>query len=60
MLTKNIQYPYTKLAFDLLGIIAFIGAIIIVILNFYLNADANGNFEMGFTVSGTSSIIMSV
>lgn len=60
MLTKNIKYPYTKLGFDMLGIIAFIGVVTIVALNCYLHTESGGNFEMGFSVSGMSSTIMSV
>lgn len=60
MLTKNIKYPYTKFGFDMLGIITFIGVVIIVALNCYLHTESDGNFEMGFNVSGMSSTIMSV
>ena len=59
MTTKNIKYPYAKLMIDIIGILSFIGVMIIIIMNFYMRK-SNTAFEMGFNVTGSSFILLCV
>ncbi|RIN05903.1 hypothetical protein BU101_12070 [Staphylococcus shinii] len=59
MIAKNNKYPYAKLMFDIVGILTFIGVMIIIIMNFYMRK-SNTAFEMGFNVTGSSFILLCV
>lgn len=59
MITKNIKYPYAKLMMDIISILSFIGVIITIIINFYMNKSSN-TFEMGFNVAGSSFIVLCI
>ncbi|MGW8041424.1 hypothetical protein ACWEYJ_00545 [Staphylococcus shinii] len=59
MIAKNNKYPYAKLMFDIIGILTFIGVMIIIIMNFYMRK-SNTAFEMGFNVTGSSFILLCV
>lgn len=59
MIAKNIKYPYAKLMIDIIGILSFIGVMIIIIMNFYMRK-SNTAFEMGFNVTGSSFILLCV
>jgi len=58
MLTKNIKFPYLKLTFDIIGILSFVGILVIISLNFYVNT--NGDFNAGVNVIGTDMILMNI
>ena len=59
MTAKNIKYPYAKLMIDIIGILSFIGVMVIIIMNFYMRK-SNTAFEMGFNVTGSSFILLCV
>jgi len=53
---KSVKHPYLKLSFDVLGILSFIGVLLIVSLNFYISTDEG--FTTGVEVAGADMIVM--
>lgn len=58
MLTKNIKYPYVKFIFDVVGILASIGIVLIFIFNAYANFGSDGSSSFGINVTGSSMILL--
>ncbi|HDH4585589.1 TPA: hypothetical protein PI225_002773 [Staphylococcus aureus] len=58
MLTKNIKYPYVKLIFDVVGILASISILLIFIFNAYASFDSDGSSSFGINVTGSSMILL--
>lgn len=58
-LTKNIKYPYVKFVFDIVGLLASIGILLIFIFNAYANFASDGSSSFGINVTGTSMILLS-
>lgn len=60
MLTKNIKYPYVKFIFDVVGILASFGILLMLIFNTYANFEYNGSSSFGINIVGSSMILLSV
>lgn len=60
MIARNIKYPYIKLLFDVVGILSIIGLLFLFGANFYIESDANGNFNTGITISGSNAIVCGI
>ena len=58
MLTKNIKYPYVKFIFDVVGILASIGILLIFIFNAYANFGSDSSSSVGINVTGSSMILL--
>ncbi|MCQ9289878.1 hypothetical protein NQ035_13515 [Staphylococcus gallinarum] len=60
MLTKDIKYPYVKLIFDVVGVLASVGILLMFIFNAYANFESNGSSSFGINIAGFSMIFLSV
>ncbi|MGO3049566.1 hypothetical protein CD110_12990 [Staphylococcus casei] len=60
MLTKNIKYPYIKLIFDVVGILAGVGILLMFIFNTYANFESNGSASFGVNIIGSSMTLLSI
>ena len=59
MLTKNIKCPYVKFGFDVVGVLASIGILLIFIFNTYANFGSDGSSSFGINVTDSSMILLS-
>ncbi|PTJ12983.1 hypothetical protein BU069_13235 [Staphylococcus succinus] len=60
MLTKNIKYPYIKLIFDVVGILAGVGILLMFIFNTYANFESNGSSSFGINIIGSNMTLLSI
>ncbi len=60
MLTKNIKYPYVKFIFDVVGILASVGILLMFIFNTYANFKSNGSSSFGINIIGSNMILLSI
>ncbi|PTI73574.1 hypothetical protein [Staphylococcus succinus] len=58
MLTKNIKYPYIKLIFDVVGILASVGILLMFIFNKYADFESNGSSSFGINIIGSSMVLL--
>ncbi|CPD55048.1 hypothetical protein G0Z86_13425 [Staphylococcus aureus] len=57
MLTKDIKYPYIKLVFDVIGILASIGFLLLLVINFNADFKSNGNIKIGVEWVGNDFVL---
>lgn len=60
MLTKNIKYPYVKFTFDVVGILASVGILLMSIFNTYANFESNGSASFEINIIGSSMTLLSI
>ncbi|PKI23121.1 hypothetical protein CW746_03565 [Staphylococcus succinus] len=60
MLTKNIKYPYIKLIFDVVGILASVGILLMFIFNTYADFESNGSSSFGINIIGSNMTLLSI
>jgi len=60
MLTKNIKYPYIKLIFDVVGILAGVGILLMFIFNTYADFESNGSSSFGINIIGSNMTLLSI
>lgn len=59
MRNKNIKYPCIKFVFDVVGVLASIGILLIFIFNAYANFESDGSSSFGINVTGSSMVLLS-
>ncbi|MGW7908862.1 hypothetical protein ACWEXP_14010 [Staphylococcus pseudoxylosus] len=59
MLTKNIKYPYVKFTFDVVGILASVGVLLMLVFNAYANFESSGSSSFGINIAGANMALFS-
>ncbi|PTH28687.1 hypothetical protein BU600_10410 [Staphylococcus arlettae] len=60
MLNKKIKYPYVKFVFDVVGILASVGILLMIVCNTYANFNSDGNSSFGITIVGANFMLLAV
>ncbi|PTF74166.1 hypothetical protein BU679_02350 [Staphylococcus chromogenes] len=53
------KYPCVKFVFDVVGVLASIGILLIFIFNVYANFESDGSSSFGINVTGSNVVLLS-